>query len=900
MSDQPQLDSLTLRDLRKLAGEHQVPNRSTLNKKELLSALSQTLRGRIQSADSAPKAPPEPSKPPAPNKSKSSAPQPEKEPEVLDPAAVAGLSAVTAPAPSRPQRGKGKDPQRDADSESKGESDGDENSRPGDDGEGTGDGEPRKRRRRRRRRRGKNNDAGDSSEDASDPQADSSNDTKPNKQTGQEPAQDSPAKQGSQPNKHTIRPQSEAPELKRDEKTAAAPSTENKAVESVKGGTPSRPATRGPGKPRLEGPQRSLPSVLDRLQSLSGGLIELCDPDTPSWAQARLGELLAEIGVVATPCQGLPHPKFHEVIGEEAVTGVAPGHISVVDAPGFSLRGDRGDLFPLRKAQVKVTPGSQDEPPHQDAPTTSQREQAVSEQPQSAPSEQSATDQTTPTPDQTDGTSKADAPPEAEAAPRQRSRRGGRKDSNPNPAAETIAEADAEAEIEASRQTEPAPRVRPGLRHKPADEAPLLPLIPIEAEELAARPKAEGFRDLGLNEQILADLHDMGFAQPSPIQAAAIPLSLTGKDLIGQALTGTGKTAAFALPILHRLYEIEGQGPVALILCPTRELARQVHHESTRMAGKSGARTALIYGGVPMDDQVEALSRHPHIVIGTPGRIIDHMKRGNLVTARMQMVILDEADQMLDIGFLPDITYILKHTPASRQTQLFSATMPEEIKRLGTDYMRDPEHIHVMPESVTVDKVDQKYIAVDPDKKTRLLAHFIETKEPEQMVVFCKTKHQTDRVARVLKTKKLSAGAIHGDLPQNKRERTLRDFREGRLTCLIATNVAARGLDIPNVSHVVNYDVPETPEEYVHRIGRTGRMGKEGIARTFLTPEDGQFVVEIEKHIGIELEEEIVDGITATTAAAAPTRSIANAPSGSTPRLLKPIAGGVRLGRRRR
>jgi ATP-dependent RNA helicase DeaD len=455
--------------------------------------------------------------------------------------------------------------------------------------------------------------------------------------------------------------------------------------------------------------------------------------------------------------------------------------------------------------------------------------------------------------------------------------------------------ADADAVVEAAPATEKPRRNRRGRK---ASKAPTLPLQPQEAEELAARPKAEGFRALGLNEQILADLVDVGYENPSPIQAAAIPVVLEGKDVIGQALTGTGKTAAFSLPALDKLYRLEGEGPVALVLCPTRELARQVHAEVTRMAGKSGARACLVYGGVSLEDQVDALNLNPHIVIGTPGRIIDHMRRRNLDTSRMGLVVLDEADQMLDIGFLPDITYILKHTPPSRQTMLFSATMPDEIKKLASDYMSNPEHLHTMPEAATVAKVDQKYIAVDQNKKTTLLAHFIEVREPKQMVVFCKTKHQTDRVAKVLKQKDLSAGAIHGDLPQSKRERTLRDFRDGSLQCLIATNVAARGLDIPSVSHVVNYDVPETPEEYVHRIGRTGRMGKDGIARTFVTPEDGQFLLEIEKHIGLLLEEEIVEGITASTATEVK-RTIA-APTKGAPRLLKPIAGGIRLGRRRR
>jgi ATP-dependent RNA helicase DeaD len=416
-------------------------------------------------------------------------------------------------------------------------------------------------------------------------------------------------------------------------------------------------------------------------------------------------------------------------------------------------------------------------------------------------------------------------------------------------------------------------------------------------DELAARPKAEGFRSLGLNDQILADLAAIGYKEPTPIQVEAIPVVIAGKDLLGQAQTGTGKTAAFALPILQALYAIEGLGPVALVLCPTRELARQVHNEFTRMAGASGARAAIIYGGVPMEDQTRALERNPHVVIGTPGRIIDHMRRKTLDLSRLKIAVLDEADQMLDIGFWPDVQFIISHTPPARQTLLFSATFPDPIRIMAEKHMKEPVHVRISPAQVTVEQVDQKYIAVPRERKNELLAHFIETQNPDQLVVFCKTKHQTDRVAEVLKRKNMSAAAIHGDLPQSKRERTLQAFRSRELQCLIATNVAARGLDIPTVSHVLNYDIPEAPEEYVHRIGRTARNGAKGIARTFITPEDGQFLVEIEKHIGLLLEEEKIEGFTEQLVPEVK-RSIADMPVGQ-PRLLKPLVGGIRLGRRR-
>ncbi|MBA3847936.1 MAG: DEAD/DEAH box helicase [Planctomycetes bacterium] len=427
--------------------------------------------------------------------------------------------------------------------------------------------------------------------------------------------------------------------------------------------------------------------------------------------------------------------------------------------------------------------------------------------------------------------------------------------------------------------------------------APPLPLASQDSSELAGRPKAEAFRTLGLNDQILADLAAVGYTEPTPIQSEAIPVALTGKDLIGQAQTGTGKTAAFVLPMLQRLYALEGEGPVMLVLTPTRELAKQVHDQFVKMAGASGARAALVYGGVSMDDQIDAIRRQPHAVIGTPGRIIDHMRRRTLDFSRLAMVVLDEADQMLDIGFWPDVMYIVSHTPPSRQSMLFSATMPDPIKVLAEKHMKDPVHIRIKPRQVTVEQVDQKYIAVPRERKNELLAHFIDTYQPEQLVVFCRTKHQTDRVAEVLKRKKLSAGAIHGDLPQSKRERMLEQFRNGELQSLIATNVAARGLDIPAVSHVVNYDIPENPEEYVHRIGRTARMGKRGVARTFITSEDGQFLLEIEKHIGLLIEEEKVPGFDVPVAPEVK-RTIADMPVGQ-PRLLKPLVGGIRLGRRR-
>jgi ATP-dependent RNA helicase DeaD len=670
-----------------------------------------------------------------------------------------------------------------------------------------------------------------------------------------------------------------------------------------------------------------MPSVLDRLCVFTKGILELCDPTTPTWAQARLSELLAETGVVPMPAAGQPHPDYHTIIGTAVLAEAPLGSIALVESPGFALRGDRGDLFPLRKAQVRVAGTER----RDGAPIVEAREVAhepvVSDAPRVDAGEGSAAAEAA-APVVTEHaaeTADAGSPGIAPAAADHESGHPVDTEGPPDPKAQSAEPVRPAPEADRASSTGQAGRhdqrrdgrndrgprdrgdrqrgelpVGPHHGNEPAGDAPALPLVTQVPDELTARPKAEGFRALGLNEQILADLAAIGYQQPTPIQTEAIPQVLAGKDLLGQAQTGTGKTAAFALPILQKLYGIENpdRKPVALVLCPTRELARQVFNEFNRMAGASGARAVCIYGGTPMDDQCRALDRHPHVVVGTPGRIIDHMKRHTLDLSHLAIAVLDEADQMLDIGFWPDVNYIIGHTPPSRQMLLFSATFPDPVKELAAKHMKEPAHIRITPKIVTVEQVDQKYIAVARERKNELLAHFIETQKPEQLVVFCKTKHQTDRVAEVLKRKNMSAAAIHGDLPQSKRERTLLAFRNSELQCLIATNVAARGLDIPTVSHVVNYDIPEMPEEYVHRIGRTARNGAKGIARTFITPEDGQFLLEIEKHIGLLLEEEKIEGFSAEHTNEVK-RTIAELPAGA-PRILKPLVGGIRLGRRRR
>jgi ATP-dependent RNA helicase DeaD len=354
------------------------------------------------------------------------------------------------------------------------------------------------------------------------------------------------------------------------------------------------------------------------------------------------------------------------------------------------------------------------------------------------------------------------------------------------------------------------------------------------------------FQSLGLSEPVERALSDMGYEQPTEIQARAIPVLLDGRDLMGQAQTGTGKTAAFGVPLANRLRP-EDRYPQALVLAPTRELAVQISAELARITVHLGVRVATIYGGARMGPQLDALEAGAQVVVGTPGRIIDHLRRGTLGLERVGLVILDEADRMLDMGFMPDVERILRTTPRRRQTALFSATMPLVIRIMARRHMRDPIWIQVKPEQPTVEEVEQVYYDVAEQDKPAAMLEVIETYEPERMIVFCRTQVAVDRLTRFLQRRGVKAEAIHGSLSQALRERTLRRFRTGDLRVLIATNVAARGLDIPEISHVVNYDIPEETESYIHRIGRTARMGRQGVAITFVAEWDQQAFRAIQK-----------------------------------------------------
>ncbi len=406
-----------------------------------------------------------------------------------------------------------------------------------------------------------------------------------------------------------------------------------------------------------------------------------------------------------------------------------------------------------------------------------------------------------------------------EAAPpkrRRRGRRGGQgrnRDSNGNGAAPATAdEAETEAVDEPAQDRAPEPDI-----------------------DVTAAPEA--FRSLGISDRSLASVMEMGFTEPTPVQARSIPVLLEGHDVVGIAQTGTGKTLAFGLPMAEQLDPGRAEAQ-ALVLVPTRELAQQVLAVLTDIGRPFGLRTVGLLGGHALQGDFRALDANPHVIVGTPGRIKDHLRRRTLSLSGIRYAVLDEADQMLDIGFLPDITHILGRTPRSRQTALFSATMPHNVMRLVRRYMDQPETIAVASELETVESVDHVYFEVAERDKVRGLRELIDRELRGRTLVFSRTKRGVDRLAERLYGLGVKVGALHGDMDQRKRDRVVRSFRDGELDLLIATNVAARGLDIPEITHVVNYDAADNAEEYVHRTGRTGRAGREGKAISFVSEVD--------------------------------------------------------------
>lgn len=355
------------------------------------------------------------------------------------------------------------------------------------------------------------------------------------------------------------------------------------------------------------------------------------------------------------------------------------------------------------------------------------------------------------------------------------------------------------------------------------------------------------FSDLELSDALLRVLKEVGYESPSPIQAATIPLLLSNRDVLGQAQTGTGKTAAFALPILSRL-DLQQTAPQALVLAPTRELAIQVAEAFQRYATYiPGFHVLPIYGGQSYGPQLSALRRGVHVVVGTPGRVIDHLDKGSLDLSQLKTMVLDEADEMLRMGFIDDVENILKKTPATRQTALFSATMPSAIKRIAQTYLRSPEMVTVAAKTGTADNIRQRYWMVSGMHKLDALTRILEAETFDGMIIFARTKLGTEELANKLLARGFSAAAINGDLQQQQRERTIGQLKDGSIDILVATDVAARGLDVDRISHVINYDVPSDPESYTHRIGRTGRAGRSGEAILFITPREQSLLKAIER-----------------------------------------------------
>lgn len=353
------------------------------------------------------------------------------------------------------------------------------------------------------------------------------------------------------------------------------------------------------------------------------------------------------------------------------------------------------------------------------------------------------------------------------------------------------------------------------------------------------------FTEFNLSEDIQSAVVTAGFEKASPIQEMTIPLALEGKDVIGQAQTGTGKTAAFGLPTLNKIRTNENIIQ-ALVIAPTRELAVQSQEELFRFGREKGVKVRSVYGGSSIEKQIKALKSGAHIVVGTSGRLLDLIKRKALILDHVETLILDEADEMLNMGFLEDIEAIISRVPADRQTLLFSATMPAPIKQIGVKFMKDPEHVQIKNKELTNVNVDQYYVRVKEQEKFDTMTRLMDVNQPELSIVFGRTKRRVDEITRGLKLRGFRAEGIHGDLDQNKRLRVIRDFKNDQIDILVATDVAARGLDISGVTHVYNYDITQDPESYVHRIGRTGRAGKSGESITFVSPNEMGYLSMIE------------------------------------------------------
>ena len=391
---------------------------------------------------------------------------------------------------------------------------------------------------------------------------------------------------------------------------------------------------------------------------------------------------------------------------------------------------------------------------------------------------------------------------------------------------------------------------RPNPRRSSPYFVTTTPQLPLPSE--AASPS--GFASFGLPDALLQALQRCGYEQPSPIQAAAIPELMLGRDLLGQAQTGTGKTAAFALPLLARI-DLESRHPQVLVLAPTRELAIQVSEAFQRYAAcTQGLQVLAVYGGTDFRDQIQKLRRGVQVVVGTPGRVMDHMRQGTLDVSRLQTLVLDEADEMLRMGFIDDVQWVLEQLPQQRQVVLFSATMPAEIRRISQQHLKNPAEITIRTRQADASRIRQRFIAVHHQQKLEALQRVLEAHGRGGVIIFARTKAVTVTVAEALEAQGTACAVLNGDIPQNLRERTIERLRDGKVDVLVATDVAARGLDVERIGLVVNYDAPFDSEAYVHRIGRTGRAGRAGDAILFLSPRERRLLYSLERAVGCSIE----------------------------------------------
>ena len=406
-----------------------------------------------------------------------------------------------------------------------------------------------------------------------------------------------------------------------------------------------------------------------------------------------------------------------------------------------------------------------------------------------------------------------------------------------------------------------------------------------------------GFDQLGLSRKTLVTLDEIGYEKPTPVQAGVIPVALDGKDVLGQARTGTGKTASFAIPILEKLDEETDRKHVqAVILVPTRELAVQVYNEFVKLAKGRNVRSLPLYGGHPIRRQIEKLKKKVDIVVGTPGRVLDLIGRQVLDLSGIRIAVLDEADRMLDIGFRPDIEKILRRCPQSRQTLLLSATVPPTIERLANRYMYEPVTMNFSANEVAVETIEQFYFTINQQQKFKLLTRLIDREQPAQAIIFCRTKRGTERIYQKLSKNLKEVGSIHGDMMQRQRDRVMEKFRDGKVKLLVATDVVGRGIDVTRISHIINFDIPQDCDDYVHRVGRTGRMGREGVAYTFVTPDEGSELTRIEVRIDRLLLQDTMDGL---EPASLPVGESAKQPDEEQPKPPPPLYGRGGRGQKR-